>query len=206
MSDDSSGLFRTTITSTDLLDGLRDPGNRAIWQEYIDRYRPTLIRYAARLGIGEADAEDIAQQTLVSFCTAYQHGKYDREKGRLRVWLFGIARNQIANWRRRRRAREVQVAGEAEQTDFFHGVQDEKELEQLWEQEWRESVVQQCLAEVRREVEPKTFEAFELFAGKGLPAEEVGARLGMTANAVFGAKRRILRRVRELLPQMESIW
>jgi RNA polymerase sigma-70 factor (ECF subfamily) len=206
LSDGSSGTFLTTVTSTHLLDGLRDPGNSAIWQQYIDRYRPMLVSYAQRVGLSGTDAEDVAQLTLVSFCTAYQQGKYDRERGRLRVWLFGIARNQIANWRRRKRSKEVQIGDEPGESDFFAAVQDEKELETLWDREWREAVMAQCLSEVRREVEPKTFEAFELFAGKGLPADQVAEKLGMTANAVFGAKRRILRRVRELLPQLEEVW
>lgn len=198
--------YATTRTNTYLLDGLRDPGNAAVWQEYVDRYRPLIMRYGVRLGLNSPDAEDVAQQTLVTFCTSFQQGKYDREKGRLRHWLFGIARNQIANWSRKKRAREVQIPDGSDRTGFFAGIRDEDALERLWEQEWRDTVMQQCLAEIRREVEPHTFEAFELFAAKGLPAEQVAEKLGMTANAVFSAKRRILRRVRELLPKWDEIW
>jgi DNA-directed RNA polymerase specialized sigma24 family protein len=67
-------------------------------------------------------------------------------------------------------------------------------------------VLQQCLEEVRRDVDPKSVEAFELFAWKGLSAQEVADRLGMTPNAVFIAKHRILRRIRDLAQQMEHIW
>jgi RNA polymerase sigma-70 factor (ECF subfamily) len=196
----------TTRTSTYLLEGLRDRANAAVWQEFIDRYRPMIVRYGIRLGLNSADAEDVAQQTLVSFCTSYQQGKYDRNKGRLRHWLFGIARNQIANWSRRKRSREVQIPDASDQTGFFAGIGDDDAIERVWEQEWRDTLMQQCLAEIRREVEPHTFEAFDLFAAKGLPAEQVAEKLGMSANAVFSAKRRILRRVRELLPKLDEIW
>lgn len=195
-----------TRTNTILLDGLLAPDNHAIWQEFVDRYRPMIVRYGLRFGLSAADAEDVAQQALASFCTAYQQGKYDRQKGRLRHWLFGIARNSIANWSRRGRARELQLAGDGEQTDFFAAIADPHEMERLWEQEWRASVLQQCLDEIRDEVEPHTFEAFHLFAAQGLSAEQVAEQLGMTANAVFSAKRRILRRVRELLPKWEDAW
>lgn len=198
---------RLSITSTYLLEGLKDPGNHAVWQQYVDRYRPMIVTYATKLGLSTADAEDVAQQSLVAFCTGYQEGKYDRQRGRLREWLFGIARNQILNHRRRRNARgEVQVTDSSGGTDFFGQVPDEDRWSALWEEEWRNSVMQDCLAAVRSEVQPATFEAFDLFACQGWPAERVAAHLKITPNAVFGAKRRVLHRVRELLPEVEAVW
>ncbi len=196
----------TTITSTDLLNGLRSPDNQTVWQQYVDRYRPVIVAYAHRIGLPAADAEDAAQQTLSAFYVAYRDGKYERDKGRLHNWLFGIARNQIRNWRRTRRNREVQVAAQDGETDFFDQLGDEDQWEQIWDQEWRGAVMRQCLAEVRREVGEKTFTAFELFASKGWPARKVAEHLGLTSNAVFIAKHRVLQRVRGLLPQIETIW
>lgn len=196
-------LVSLTITSTNLLLGLRDPQNSAIWQAYVDRYRPLLIKYGLKLGLREADAEDVAQLTLVNFCRAYQDGKYDRERGRLRSWLFAIARNQVLTWHRQREP-HVQVDSSGGATDFFASLGDENRMEQLWEEEWREALLRQGLDEIKREVEPRTFEAFQLFAGEGKSAEEVGRILGLSANAVFSAKRRVLRRLREILPQIEE--
>lgn len=192
-----------TITSTNLLLGLRDPNNSAIWKAYVDRYRPLLIKYSLKLGLREADAEDVAQLTLVNFCRAYQDGKYDRERGRLRTWLFAIARNQILNWHRSRDPL-VQLADRPDGLQIAADLNDENRLEQIWEEEWRDALLRQGLEEIKREVEPRTFEAFQLFAGDEHSAEEVGRRCGMTANAVFSAKRRILRRLRELLPQLDE--
>lgn len=194
-----------SLTSSILLEGLKDSANRVIWQRYVDRYRPIIVQYGRRLGLSPADADDAAQHVLIEFCTAYQAGKYDRQRGRLRDWLLGIARNQVLNHRRRRVARgEVQIA--ADGTHYFDQVADDDALSNVWEEEWQSAVLQQCLAAVRAEVHSDTFRAFELFALQGIAAEEVAAELNTTANAVFSAKRRILRRIRELLPQMETEW
>jgi RNA polymerase sigma-70 factor (ECF subfamily) len=67
-------------------------------------------------------------------------------------------------------------------------------------------VIRQCLEEVRREFDAKSVEAFELFAWKGLPAQRVAEELGVTPNAVFIAKHRIMKRIKDLLPRMEEIW
>lgn len=195
--------FNLTITSTNLLLGLRDPNNSAIWQAYVDRYRPLLISYGKKFGLCEADAEDVAQLTLVNFCRAYQEGKYERERGRLRTWLFAIARNQILNWYRNRDS-HVQLGDRSDGGHLLADLNDENRMEQIWEEQWRDALLRQGLQEIQREVEPRTFEAFQLFAGDEFSAEEVGKRFGMTANAVFSAKRRILRRLRELLPQLEE--
>lgn len=196
-----------SMTTSHLLDGLKDPLNQSVWQAYVGRYRPLMIQYGIRLGLSATDAEDAAQLSLLEFCTAYQADKYDRSRGRLRDWLFGIARNQVLNYRRRHVGRGPMLIGDGSSgTDFFHALPDEDSLTKVWEEEWRQAIMQQCLAAVRAEVEPRTFEAFELFACQGLPAEDVAARLGISANAVFGAKRRILRRIRELFPKLQDEW
>ncbi len=187
----------TTLTSTYLLMCLGEAGNQTVWRHYVDRYRPVLLAYARRLGAPEAAAEDIAQETLASFAAAYRQGGYQRERGRLRQWLFGIARKQVVNWRRRS-AREVQVTAGTDGTDFFDRISGESQLEAVWDQEWQEAVVGLCLKHVRCEVEPATYQAFELFACRGWPARRVGEALGLSENAVFSARRRVLHRIREL--------
>lgn len=198
---------QVSVTSSFLLEGLKDPANLAVWTQYVNRYRPMLLAYAQRLGLPPADGEDAAQQILTEFCRAYQAGKYDRDRGRLREWLFGIARNQIMNLRRRRATRpEVQIADSTNGTGFLERAADDEQLTSVWDDEWQNAILRDCLTAVRREVEPKTFEAFELFACSGLPAAQVAQQLNMTENAVFGAKRRVLRRARELLANIQHEW
>lgn len=196
-----------TVTSDSLLAGLEDPANQTVWRDFVDRYRPLLVQWVRRAGTPDADADDLAQEILVAFTDAYRRGGYDKEKGRLRAWLFGIARVCLLNFRRRRqREPVVQAVDHGDGTDFFAAQPDADRLAELWDAEWRDAVLRQCLAEARSRVEPQTFEAFCLFARDGLSADAVGARLGMTANAVFGAKRRVLQLLREVRAEIEPIW
>jgi RNA polymerase sigma-70 factor (ECF subfamily) len=192
-----------TATSTSLLQGLKEPGNDAVWTAYVGRYRPLIVRFGRRMNLKLEEAEDLAQETLLAFSKSYCAGNYDREKGRLRSWLFGIARNQLAQRNKRRTARAEHPLDGGDRLEELAVPQD---TEQAWEREWRDAVLRQCLEEIRREVNPKTFDAFRRFALEGRPADEVGKELGMSPNAVFGAKRRILERVRELRPLMEEIF
>lgn len=186
------------VTSTTLLDGLRDPANDTVWGEYVGRFRPLILRYAAKLGVPDDAAEDVAQATLLAFSSAYRSGRYDRERGRLSSWLFGMARNEIRTWERARSGGERL---ETRREPIADG-----ELEALWDQEWRASLVAECLRLARRELDATTVAAFEAFALDGRPIEEVARQTGLTPNAIYGAKRRVLARIRELAPAVEAAW
>jgi len=189
------------VTSTTLLDGLRDPANRTIWTAYVERYRPLIVGYVRRLGIAEDEAEDVAQSALLAFASAYRQGRYERDRGRLSSWLFGIVTHEVRAHRRRLRRVELPDAD-----DLLARRPAEDELEALWERRWRALVLRACLHQVGQEVQPTTMAAFRAFALEGRPAREVAASLGLSENAVFGAKRRVLARVCELLPLMEEAW
>ncbi len=55
---------------------------------------------------------------------------------------------------------------------------------------------------MRREVQPSTFQAFDLLVVRELPVEEVAAMLGQTPNHVCQSKLRVVRRLREHLEEM----
>jgi RNA polymerase sigma-70 factor (ECF subfamily) len=195
-------------TSTDLLRRLGDPRDEAVWHEYVGRYRPLLLSYARRLRFAAEDAEDLAQITLAEFCRTLREGKYERARGRLRSWLFGIAQRLVRKQRDRLRREPVplDVAVDARERAAAERADDHEDLEEIWEQEWRESVLRACLDQVRREVSATTYDAFRLFVREARPARDVAEELGVSENAVFGAKRRVLGRIRALLPEIEECW
>jgi len=195
-----------TATSTALLEGLKDPHNQTLWSEYLGRHRPLIMAYCTRLGVPRADAEDLAQEALLAFAHAYRDGRYDAGRGRLRGWLHGIVRNVVQTWHRRKKRRgEVQPETE-DGTGFFGRLADPHALDQVWEQEWTRAVVQAAVARARAEFEPATFAAFERFACNDEPAEVVARDLGLSRNAVYIAKHRVLGRVRELRQEVERLW
>jgi RNA polymerase sigma factor (sigma-70 family) len=191
-----------TATNTCLLVGLRDMRNEQVWQEFCNRYCPVLVNFGRRLGLSEQDAEDAAQETLISFSKGYRDGLYDPEKGRLRTWLLAIAGNRIRDMHRR----GEKNAGAGANTQLFDNLADDHSMSEAWEEEWRQAVLKACIAELRQQVEPVTLEAFELYALQGVAADEVARRLGISRNAVFLAKSRLLARLRDMQTQMEEVW
>jgi RNA polymerase sigma-70 factor (ECF subfamily) len=185
--------------------GLKDAGNQTAWGQFVQRYQPVLIRFAQKAGLPLADAEDAAQETLLAFSSAYRQGRYDRDRGRLRSWLMGIAKNKILHLHRRK-GREINVNESHSKTGVIEGAPDDRSMSEMWETEWRQAVLKACMDEVRDEVEPTTMQSFELIMIRQWSAEKVAVELGMTVNAVNKAKRRVTSRMREVYQRLEKEW
>jgi RNA polymerase sigma-70 factor (ECF subfamily) len=195
--------MRTTVTSTALLAGLAR-ADGTVWTDFVERYRPVLAGYAQRLGLDVHEAEDLAQDVFTTFAQGYRQGRYDRERGRLRSWLFGIASNMVRDRRKRRERRQAVEAAE-QPTGALEQVPDERTAA-LWDEAWRAARMQNCLDAVRSEVEPHTFAAFAQFVLEQRPAAQVAAQFAISENAVFCAKQRVLRRLRALLAEVGDDW
>lgn len=190
-------LSSATATTTQILADLCDAANSSAWGQLDSRYRPILRRLAVRFDLNGDDAEEFAQQTMVEFSRAYRAGQYERERGRLRSWLIGIARNVGRSLRRRR------FAAPLEGDSRLAELPDECELTRLWD-EGREQVIFAEAMRVLREsrLEPMTLQAFEQYALRGRAVEEVADACGMTVDHVYVVKNRLTKRLREIVAEL----
>jgi len=194
-------MLSITRTNTLLLQGLADPRNHAIWSEFDQRYRPVVQAFARKLGLSAPEADEAAQDTLSDFAEQYRGGRYDRGRGRLRAWLFAIAKTRVA---RLQRARAQQRAQRGESA--LGVLPEDADPEAVWEAEWRRAVFQSALAELRtaESLDPTTLRAFERVALEGRDVRETAAELGVTPNAIYIAKHRCLERLRAFVAELEE--
>jgi len=194
-----------TVTSLTLLEGLRDPCNAAAWQRFVDRYEPLVLCFARKLGLGDSDARDAGQETMLAFVRAYRDGAYHRSRGRLRSWLFGVARRKVLDIYRHRH-RERVLADRSNGTAFLEAIESPDDAERVWEQEWERAVLRACLAEVARHADEEAMQCFRLYVLEGWAPEKVAAHLGVSRNAVYIHKSRVIGRLHDLQRQMEEVW
>jgi RNA polymerase sigma-70 factor (ECF subfamily) len=193
------------ITTSTVLANLRDFDNRPAWDRFVSRFRQPICRFACTIGLGESEADDVAQETLAAFAESYRNGQYDRTKGRLSQWLFGIAYRKAQD-ERRRGARHPRGSGSSEVGSLSQiAIADEASLWASWDREWEQSVLDQCLEQVRREVEPTTYKAFEMVMRGDQSPTDAAQSLGVTVKLIYNAKHRVLKRIRELREELESV-
>lgn len=189
-------------TTTALLDGLHDAANYKAWAEFDGRYRPLLLAFCLKVGLSDADAADVTQETIARFVVSYREGGYDRRRGRLRSWLIAIARGRIDDQRRKYARRRIQ-RGESAIVE----LPDDSRLTAIWEQERQRILLETAMREVRAHsrCDAHTLEAFDLICFHQLTPAMVAQRLSMSISDVYRAKSRVAAHIRRAVARLEDL-
>jgi RNA polymerase sigma-70 factor (ECF subfamily) len=200
---DGSDSFLPEITTTALLERLLETSNAEAWSELDRRYRPILLGFARRLGLSLEDAEDAAQEALVRVAKHYPSGGYDRRRGRLRSWIFGIARRCILDVHEARRKRCEQRGLSA-----IVELPGRDRFEQTWDEECRRAIRERALSQLRQETrfDERTIRAFERVVLEGQAPADVAKDLSLSVDSVYASKHRCTRALREIVSRLESIY
>lgn len=178
-----------TTTPVSLLERLRQPSEQQAWAQFVELYTPLLFHWTRRLGLAAPDAADLVQDVFTVLVQAMPEFRYDSQKS-FRAWLKTILTNRWRNWQRR--PAEVPLS-RAEAPTL------PPEIEDLEEREYRQHLVGRALQLMQAQFEPNTWKACRELVLAGRPAAEVAAELGLSVNAVYLAKSRVLRRLRQEL-------
>ena len=192
-------MMISSTTNVSLLETLRGGQNQRAWAEFFEGYAPLLLMFARRLGLSHADAGDAVQETLVAVYTAFRDMPvpFDRSKSRFKTWLRGVAAHKVRDIQRRRaRGGPSRTQRAVEERD---AVVEGPDVDKAFEVEWQRNVLSRALTQVAREIDPAVFQAFELYVVHDQPPEKVARLLGVTRNAVYISKARVLRRLRGVL-------
>jgi RNA polymerase sigma-70 factor (ECF subfamily) len=178
-------------TSPSLLARLRQPAAVGAWERFADLYTPLLYFWACRMGLQASDASDLVQDVFATLLEKLPTFDLDRDKS-FRAWLRTVTLNR---WRDncRRKAAVLRGGNDAGLEDV--AVPDPARA--VWETEYRQHVLRQALALIKAEFQEPTWKAFWGLVVEGKPAAVVATELGLTAVAVYSAKARVLRHLRQ---------
>lgn len=184
-------------TRPTLLERLRDAADPLAWDEFFGRYWPLVYAAARHRGCSDHTAEEIVQEVMLKVFRQRDIFRYDPERGRFRDWLRTLVRNQVAEYRRGP-AQRVRGQGGGSDVAVLEPLGDETEPDTAWEAEFEQALLVVLLDVVRQEMSPRTYLAFELLTLHELPGAQVAATIGISRNAVYKARRRVLARLAEL--------
>jgi RNA polymerase sigma-70 factor (ECF subfamily) len=183
-------------TRATLLQRVRDPHDRAAWNEFFELYAPLLEGYARARGLARSDAEEVRDQCLEVLARKLPTFEYERARGSFQAWLHGIARGKVIDLLRAQKVRACESVA-LERLDAQEPGPDEH-----WEREWRAEHLRYALAAVRRDEPEDRYRAFELLLVDGLSVAEVAAETGLRAPQIYKLKAALLRKVRAALERL----
>lgn len=181
-------------TNSSLLERLklRDPH---AWQRLDHLYGPVIYSWCRRAGLSADDAADTLQEVFRVLARRMADFRRDRPGDTFRGWLWTITRNKI---RDHYRSAKDQAQGVGGSTNQRHTLE-LPETPPDDDDDGGSALLHRALDLLRGEFEDRTWQAFWRTTIDEHYPEDVAADLGMTVNAVYKAKSRVLARLRREL-------
>jgi RNA polymerase sigma factor (sigma-70 family) len=190
-------------TRLSLIVRLRDLADQEAWREFVEIYRPVVYRMARLKHLQHADAEDLAQQVMSAVAKAIDRWEPDATRGRFRTWLRRIAENLIVN-ALTRRVSDRASGEEAERERLSREAAPDGPDSELLRAESRRELFGWAARQIRAEFQTETWEAFWDTAVEGRDVKSVARMSGKTVGAVYAARSRVMRRLKEKVLEWEE--
>jgi len=188
-------------TRHSLIQRLKDGGDNAAWEEFTSIYRPIIIRIAMRKQLQLDDAEDLAQQVLLSVLKNIHKWRADPQRARFRTWLQTVVRNATINALSRRP--QDRASGGTTALQRLH--ERPEKSDSLWfDLEWQRETLRWVAQQVRGEFESTTWAAFWDTAIEQVSAQEVAERMGKSVGAVYIARSRVMQRIKQTIAGLDE--
>jgi len=189
-------------TRDSLLIRIADARDQAAWEQFARIYRPVVYNVARMRGLQDADAQDVAQQVLLSVSKSLPNWERRDESTRFRHWLCRIARNATINMLTRQ-PKDRAIGGALVPVDIPENQVD-SELDSRLVREYRRQLFRQAAEHVRSRADATTWQAFAMTMIDGLTIAEAAERLQRSEAVIYAARSRIMRRLRDTVKDMEE--
>ncbi|MEM8733592.1 MAG: sigma-70 family RNA polymerase sigma factor [Planctomycetota bacterium] len=193
------------LTRKSLLIRLRDIADAEAWEQFVELYSPMLFAFGRRCGLAETEAADLIQEVMGEVVKSIHRFDYDPAIGKFRSWLYRIAKRVIGRMQRKGKKqlpgdRDTDVPGSLENVaDGSH-----TNLERIWDQEYQQQLLRWALERIEHEFRPSTWAAFVGTAIKDEAPGKVAERLEISVGAVYIAKSRVIKRLGEVIRDVDD--
>jgi RNA polymerase sigma-70 factor (ECF subfamily) len=170
------------------------------WRRLAQLYGPLVYGWCRGRGLRAEDAEDVLQEVFLTVAVRIGDFRRDRAGDTFRGWLWSITRNKLGDWYRRQGNRERAAGGTDAQVRFQAEPASPLQETTAYPQEGEAGdLYRRALEVLRTEFEERSWQAFWRVVVEEQAPTDVARDLGMTRNAVYIARSRILHRLREVL-------
>jgi RNA polymerase sigma-70 factor (ECF subfamily) len=179
-------------------------GEEEAWTEVCSIYRPLILHWLNGVGVSQDDADDLTQEVMTVVYKEIGNFEHNGRIGAFRNWLRLITVNRCKQFFREKK-REPSGVGGSVFANVVAELEDPKsDVSIAFDREHDLFVLHRLLQLVASEFEDKTMQAFHLYVIEGQEANDVAKSLEVSRQVPYLAKSRVMRRLRELAPQLMS--
>lgn len=189
-------------TRASLLVRVRNPADQAAWHEFVEIYWPVIHRLARRKGLQEADADDLAQQVLMSVAKTIEERPHDPGRAKFRTWLGRVVQNSAIN--ALSRTKPDRAAGGDVQAGHVQDAASREPDSELLQLELRREVFRWAARQIEKEYQAETWQSFWQTAVEGRSCEAVAAELKKAIGSVYAARSRVMKRLQEKVQEYDE--
>lgn len=168
-------------------------------------YAPFVYHQCRRMGVPQQDGPDIVQDVFRKVAANLSRFRREKPGDSFRAWLTTITRNVCRDYFRQHAGRPAATGGTDMQRQIQQAPDNPGDVSTTTsdrkgsEASGSKMIVSRAAQLVRDEFEEHTWNAFWMTTVDALSPATAAEQLGMTRNAVYQARSRILRRLRSLL-------
>ncbi len=184
-------------TSLSLLAQIRQSPDADSWNRLVDLYAPLIRVWLRTYDVQDSDANDLVQEVLLAVSKDLSKFDHGGQPGAFRGWLKTILVNRLRKFWRARDRHPRAHGGSNIDARLAQLDDPASEISKIWNRQHDQYVLRQLLDLTEPHFAPKTWKAFCRVALEGAKPEAVAQELEISLNAVFLAKSRVLRRLRQ---------
>lgn len=165
-------------------------------------YYPLVCRWCACRGLQPNDCVDVAQEVFIAVAKHIPRFRRETQRDSFCAWLRKISQSKLNDYWRRQEKQANSIGG-SEARRWLSEIPGTASVaaDAPLSVDEEAIVVRAALDVLNAEFEPRTWKAFWRVVVDGQPAARVAEELGTSSNAVYLAKSRVLRRLREELEE-----
>ncbi|SRR5260221_7944997 len=195
-------------TRRSLLGRLKNWDDQESWNDFFTTYWKLIFVSARKAGCTEEEAQDVVQDTLISVSKNIPDFKYDAKEGSFKGWLMQLTRWRIRDQLRKRLPPEVleNDAQPGDGTDLVERVPDPAGFlpDAEWEADWEKNLFDAAIERVKRKVDPRKYQIFDLYTFQEWPLDKVRKLLKVSSAKVYMTKHRVSNLIKKEMRILEK--
>src|ERR1051326_403935 len=182
-------------TRQSLLSRLKDWNDQESWRVFFETYWKLIYQSAIKAGLSEAEAQDVVQETVLAVSKSMKTFEYKAQNGSFKSWLLNLTRWRIMDQfdKRQKKIAPLSSAPTSTGNATIERIPDPSapRFEAAWDEEWEKTLLDAAVERVKKKVDPKHYQVFDLHVVQKWPIPKVAKALKIGRGRIYLIKHRI---------------